>query len=207
MKPEQRTWKSVLWQALVLAVVMFTSLGCYLTVLYWRGPAAQIITWVPWDDLFPFQPEWVWIYLLPYAVAPFIIGLLTTRTFHQFLQRGLTSMGLTLLIFILVPTQTAPRPAPQLSPGLTAWMYENMVTIDEPPANAAPSLHVSLTCLLALALWRDFPRWWAVSWLGCGLVLAATLFTRQHHLLDVVSGVLVCLLVVLAWSDKMMNDE
>ncbi len=192
--------KRVLWQALVLAVVMFSSLGCYLTVLYWRGPAAQVVTWLPWDELIPFQPQWVWVYLLPYLVAPIIVGLLPRETFHQFLRQSLTVVGLTLAIFILVPTQTGPRPPSQLYPGLTAWMYESMVSIDEPPGNAAPSLHVSLTCLLALALWGDFPRWRLLSLLGCGLVLAATLFTRQHHLLDVATGLLMCLLVVLGWQ-------
>jgi membrane-associated phospholipid phosphatase len=74
-----------------------------------------------------------------------------------------------------------------------------MVTIDEPPANAAPSLHVSLTCLLALALVRDFPRWWPVSCAGVVLVWLATLLTRQHHLVDVLTGALLAVGVVFAW--------
>lgn len=182
------TWRRVVRQALILAAVMFSSLGLYLIVLKWRGPDAQIITWTPWDDLIPFQPAWVWVYLLPYGIAPVVIGFLTPATFWWFIRRGLVVVAVTITIFILVPTQTAPRPQHSLSPGLTAWMYEEMVKVDEPPANAAPSLHVSLTFLLALALARDFPRYWFLSIGSVLLVWAATLFTRQHHLVDVVSG-------------------
>jgi len=85
-----------------------------------------------------------------------------------------------------------------LGEGLTAQLYKMIVEVDEPPANAAPSLHVSLTFLLALAFMRDFPRW---TWLAaCAVVLVwlATLFTRQHHLIDVAGGILLALLVVLA---------
>jgi membrane-associated phospholipid phosphatase len=63
-----------------------------------------------------------------------------------------------------------------------------MAELDANGGNAAPSLHVSLTCLLACALVRDFPRWWPVIVGGVGLVWLATLFTWQHHLLDVMTG-------------------
>ena len=75
-----------------------------------------------------------------------------------------------------------------------------LIEIDEPPANAAPSLHVSLTFLLALALVRDFPRYWFLSLGGVALVWLATLFTRQHHLIDVASGAGLALLVAFTWD-------
>src|SRR5262249_26783443 len=85
---------------------------------------------------------------------------------------------------------TRPRVHTELADGLTAQLYRNMVAIDEPPANAAPSLHVSLTCLLAWAFLRDFPRWWLLIWGAVLLVWLATLFTRQHHIIDVATGAL-----------------
>ncbi len=77
-----------------------------------------------------------------------------------------------------------------------------MIAIDEPPANAAPSLHVSLTFLLGLALLMDFPRWWWLTIPAVGLVWLATLFTRQHHLIDVGTGILVSSLVVCVWPRR-----
>jgi membrane-associated phospholipid phosphatase len=188
-------------QAAVLAVIMFSSLGLYLLVLRWRGAAARWQTYTSWDDLVPFRPEWVWVYLLPYLIGPVAMGLVSRTTFRWFVARGLTVIGLSLLIFIIWPTQTAARPPlPSGADGLTYDLYREMAAADEPPANAAPSLHVSLTLLVAWALVRDFPRWWPVTAFAIGLVWLSTLFTRQHHLIDVVTGALLCCLVVLGWG-------
>ena len=186
------------FQALLLAAIMFSSLGCYLLVLKWRGDAAQVTTWTPLDEALPFWPSWVWVYLIPYLIGPVLIGMMTRRTFWWYVRCGLVTVAVTLTIFILFPTQTDNHHRREfVGSGFTAEMYKSMIEIDDPPANAAPSLHVSLTCLLALALVRDFPRWWP-AWLAfAALVWLSTLVTRQHHLIDVGTGVLVALGV--AW--------
>jgi hypothetical protein len=193
-----RTLAGGIRQALFLAVLTISSLGLYLLVLKWRGPEAVFITYIAWDDWFPFRPEWVWVYLIPYLIGPALFVLLSPQTFRWFVPRGLLIVGLTLVTFVLCPTQTAQRPQAALGDGLTGWLYHLMVEVDEPPANAAPSLHISLTCLLALALVRDFPRWWPVWLGGIGLVWLSTLLTRQHHLIDLVTGVLLAAAVVAA---------
>ena len=127
---------------------------------------ATLVTWTPWDDWLPFRPEWVWVYLLPYLVGPVAVGLLTRETFAWFVRRGLVVVGVSLLIFIALPTRTVRPDIADLDGGATGEMYRNMIAIDGPAANAAPSLHVSLTCLLAWALVRDYLRWWASRSLG-----------------------------------------
>lgn len=174
---------------------MYGALAGYLAVLYYRGHDVQYVTWTPLDDALPFWPSWVWVYMAPYVVAPLIAGLLSPATFRWFLKSALITIAISLVIFYFYPTQIAERPAHELEPGLTRWVYERMAQIDDPPANAAPSLHVSLMCLFGLALVRDFPRWWAVTALGGFAVIAATLFTRQHHLIDVATGVLLAFAV------------
>jgi membrane-associated phospholipid phosphatase len=188
-------------QALLLAVIMFSSLGLYLVVLKWRGPAGHDhVTYLEeLDGAIPFHPGWVWAYLIPYLVGPVVIGLLSPETFAWYVRRGLLLVGLTLAIFIVYPTQTHQRPRVNPDEGLTEQMYHDMVEIDEPPANAAPSLHVSLTCLLAWALIRDFPRWWLLSVVGTIVVWLATLYTRQHHVLDVITGALLGTVLALPW--------
>ena len=119
-------------------------------------------------------------------------------TFRWYVQRGLVTVGVTLVIFIVFPTKTDHGHRTQdVGTGLSAELYKNMIQIDDPPANAAPSLHISLTFLLALALVRDFPRWWPLWVAFVSLVWLSTLVTRQHHLIDVGTGVLVALGV--AW--------
>ena len=200
------TWARFARQALGLAVVMISSLGCYLLVLKWRGGEPRFVTHTAWDDWIPFEPSWVWVYLLPYIIGPVALGIVRPSTFRWYVSRGLVVVGASLAIFILVPTQVAPRVAEDgLGTGITARLYENMVAIDEPPANAAPSLHVSLTCLLGLALCRDFPKWWPVTLGGVVLVWLATLFTRQHHLIDVASGIALALLVIWLWPARLSS--
>ena len=191
-------------QMIGLAAIMILALSGYLIVLKWRGHAAQLCTYTSLDELVPYQPLWVWVYLIPYIIGPLIVGFMRPETFRWYVTRGLAIVGLTLVIFIAVPTQTAERPCEKEGPdalahGLSGWtkdLYEMMISVDKPPANAAPSLHVSLTCLLALALFRDFPRWWPLTVIGVGSVWLATLYTRQHHLIDVVTGALLALMVV-----------
>jgi membrane-associated phospholipid phosphatase len=202
------TWGRFFRQALGLAVLMMSSLGGYLVVLKWRGGDARLCTHTAWDDWFPFEPSWVWVYLLPYLVGPAAIGFVSPATFRWYVKRGLVVVGLSLLIFILVPTQIAERQSLEvLDSGITSLLYNQMVAIDEPPANAAPSLHVSLTFLLALALGKDFPKWRPVTALAVALVWLATLFTRQHHLIDVASGILLAAGVVWLWPARSPDPE
>jgi hypothetical protein len=186
---------AILVQGVMGGAIMGLSLGCYLAVLRWRGPAAAISTQTAWDRLIPFQPTWLYVYLLPYLVGPPLLGLLRRATFAWFIRRGLLILGISLAIFAVLPTRTVRPTVEELGEGLTVEFYRDMVAVDDPPANAAPSLHISLTCLLALALLRDFPRWWPATLAGVGLVWLATLFTWQHHLLDVLTGALLGLTV------------
>jgi membrane-associated phospholipid phosphatase len=166
------------------------SLTFYLLVLKWRGPAAHVTTQTRWDLAIPFCPEWVWLYLLPYLAGPLLAMSLTPETLTWFLRRASLALVLSLMVFILWPTKTVRPPTVPLDEGLTARLYRNMASIDEPAANAAPSLHVSISCLLLWALIRDFPRWWPASLAAFVVVCLSTLLTWQHHLLDVGTGTL-----------------
>jgi membrane-associated phospholipid phosphatase len=184
-------------QAFLLAALMVSALACYLLVLNWRGRAAKVATLTYWDEQIPFSPCWVWVYLLPYLVGPAVAASLRSTTFTWFIRRGLLALAISLGIFLAYPTHTVRPPVAELGDGVSARLYQRMVAIDDPPANAAPSLHVSLTCLLAWAMARDFPRWSAVCLAAAALVWLATLLTWQHHLIDVATGLL--LAGVLAW--------
>src|SRR2546425_2586026 len=121
---ELPTLRRFLTQAVTLAAIMMSSLGCYLLVLYWRGKDAQLVTHIAWDDVVPFQPAWVWAYLIPYLIGPIVIGLMTPATFGWYVKRGLVVVGLTLSFFILVPTKTQERPETHLGDGPTAKLYQ-----------------------------------------------------------------------------------
>ncbi|HZT79756.1 MAG TPA: phosphatase PAP2 family protein [Gemmataceae bacterium] len=188
-----------LFQGVLGAGLMALSLGCYLAVLKWRGSDAVLSTQTAWDEAIPFWPAWLYVYLAPYAVGPVLFALLRPGTFAWLMTRGLLTVGISLVIFAALPTRTERPKLDGLGDGLTADCYRSMAGIDDPPGNAAPSLHVSLSCLLAFALCRDFPRWWPAAAAGIGLIWLATLFTWQHHLIDVGTGALLALAVALPW--------
>jgi membrane-associated phospholipid phosphatase len=188
----------------VAALFLFFAgaLSLYLVVLKLRGPVAVYRTRVEWDALFPFTPWWIWVYLLPYIVGPLLVGVMSRLTFAWYLRRASLVVLVSLLIFLIVPTQTIrplenPDNERHLGDDWTSDVYRLTVAVDDPPANAAPSLHVSLSCLLAWALAYDRPRWWAAALLGAFVVWLSTLYTAQHHLLDVVTGVILASLAAI----------
>jgi hypothetical protein len=199
---DARTLPRFLRQAFILAGMMLGSLALYLAVLKWRGPAATVTTRTAWDDAIPYRPGWVWAYLLPYLVGPFIAGLLSPSSFRWYVRRGLLVVAVSLAIFAAFPTRVERPTTDAPAGGLTGRIYRNMVEVDEPPANAAPSLHVSLTFLLALAVVRDDPRWGLAALGGAAVVWLATLLTWQHHLIDVATGVLLAGIFALPWSTR-----
>lgn len=197
--PPASRWRTGVRQALILSAIMMTSLGLYLSVEWLFGVSAQISTQTEWDKSIPFYPSWVWVYLFPYLIGPVVVGMLRPTTFAFFVRRGIPLVLVSLLIFIVLPTHTVRPDRAGLDDSLTSEMYRNMADTDGPAANAAPSLHVSLTCLLALCLLWDYPRWWFVSLPGIGIVWLSTLLTHQHHLIDVGTGILLALLFAVPW--------
>jgi membrane-associated phospholipid phosphatase len=179
---------------------MFSALGLYLTILWWRGPAARICTQTSLDEHIPFRPAWVWIYMIPYVLGPLAAALMRWDTLMWYLRRGIPVVLISNAIFIMLPTRTAEHPIHEVTgDDLTSRLYRNMAEADGPAANAAPSLHVSLSCLLAVALTRNWPRWWWAWVLSTALVVMSTLFTWQHHLIDVATGAAVGGLAALPW--------
>jgi membrane-associated phospholipid phosphatase len=178
-----------------LALFFAVSFSCYLLVLKVRGPSKAFETWVGWDEAFPFRPTWIWLYLPPFVVGPLLTAVMRRDVFAWYVRRATLVVVVSLAIFAVLPSHTrrpAAGPAFDTAVGddLTGRLYRWMIEIDDPPANAAPSLHVSLSCLLAWALAFNYPRWWPAALAAAVLVWLATLYTRQHHLLDVVSGAL-----------------
>jgi hypothetical protein len=183
-----------------LGVFFAVALSCYLTILKLRGEAgAALKTWTEWDALFPFSPWWIWVYLIPYILGPLLVMVLSRPAFEWYVRRGLIVIVVSLIIFFVLPTQVVRNPSNEsrLSNDLTSNLYRWMVKIDTPPANAAPSLHVSLSCLLAWVLAYDKPRYWPFALFGALVVWVSVLCISQHHLIDVATGALLASLAAI----------
>lgn len=166
---------------------------CYSTAIYQAANALPFgqpfelpILW--FDQHFPFIPEFFWIYITEYllflvAIIYFRRSFEMCRYFYAFLFHQTIAVA----IFLLWPT-TFPRhlwPVPDTFSGhALGWFRANL---DE-PNNCLPSLHVASSYMTALALAHFFRKTW--FWLTWGsLIAVSTLFTKQHSILDVITGV------------------
>lgn len=142
------------------------------------------------DAAIPFLP---WM-AVPYASS----GLLFTLVFflvrdnEQLLVVSRRLLLVTVagcLVFAAVPAQFG-AVRPDVADGIPATLYQWLDIVDR-PYNQCPSLHVAYCVIIWLALrslCRDTVRALLGAWLM--LVAASTLFTWQHHVVDVVSGLL-----------------
>lgn len=147
-------------------------------------PMSKIDEWVP------FIPHTVWIYSSEYYLFALVYiftkdSVNLGRYIYSFFFLQLTSV----IIFWVWPT-TFPRgdfPLPENLDFLTTWLFSTLRTLDT-PANCAPSLHVSCCYLSAFNFLNEqrekFPFFfgWATA------VAVATLTTKQHYIIDVITG-------------------
>ncbi len=98
--------------------------------------------------------------------------------------------------FMLFPSQLGfQRIIPD---GFTALLYKYLFTFDN-TTNLVPSLHVTYVTLYFMScvgyLKRKLIK--IVFGLISLLIISSTLFTHQHHLLDIVSGIMLALIIFL----------
>jgi membrane-associated phospholipid phosphatase len=149
------------------------------------------------DRWLPLMPGWALVYGSLYLfliVLPVLIVRdedLIHRTVRAYLMVWLVAFA----VFLGWPT-VAPRP-PMVGGGgfLTASL--RFLYGADPPYNCFPSLHVAHSFVSAMATLRVHRRLGLVATVAASLVGFSTLFTKQHYVLDVVTGVLLAL--VAAW--------
>jgi membrane-associated phospholipid phosphatase len=142
------------------------------------------------DRAFPLQPTWALVYGTLYL---FLILLPVFVVRQQELIRRTVFAYLTIWLvayacFLEYPT-IAPRPVEVAGGGFLAWGLRFLYSAD-PPYNCFPSLHVAHSFVSAAACYRVH-RGVGIAAGGCAtLIGVSTLYTKQHYVLDVVTGML-----------------
>jgi membrane-associated phospholipid phosphatase len=161
---------------------------CYFGIAAWHGGRGlvmlsrdPVLGWPVWS-------AFVLPYLSFYAMP--IVGALAIRDNRTF-RAAITACVFTILaaaaVFAACPVGIA-RPefsGDGLSDRLLLWLW----SVDK-PTNLLPSLHVALAFLFAGITGKERPNMKALMFAWAIVVSVSTLFTRQHYLIDVVTGML-----------------
>jgi membrane-associated phospholipid phosphatase len=175
--------------ALVLAVAAIQSI--YFPTS--QNGIGGIMPKIPWD-VFPVYPIWIVVYLLCFPLwlicIIWSIWKMEGRLFRALIAASLFTVSIGIATFIIFPTYVD---LPQVDG--TDFLSSLLRQIQESGGkyDALPSGHLYITTLLALFFSRWYPRA-RLPWIGIVILVSlSTLFTGQHYILDVISG------IVLAW--------
>ena len=159
--------------------------------------ATRYRLWFDWELAIPFVPEMIWVYL-SLCIAFFLpMFALRAPALNALCRRLMFAVLVSAAIFLMLPGQLGyPRQAETL-PRVFGLIY----SLDL-PHNLVPSLHVSWSALFVGALREASPPWLRrvlAAWLVA--LCASVLLVHQHHVLDVVVGLLV------VWGAKVAVRE
>jgi membrane-associated phospholipid phosphatase len=162
--------------------------------LHMIPPIFLPMTWV--DNAVPFMPNSVWIYISEYAFFTAIYMCFrdyvnANRYIYAFLTLQITSC----MIFWLWPT-TYPRDQFPLTDDVNALTYFAFNTLRnaDSPANCCPSLHVSSVFLSSFIYLKEQRGKFPFFFVWAALIAASTLTTKQHYLVDVLTGFLMAVI-------------
>ena len=171
-------------------VLYLTAAVLYLSSNHFNFFSPQLLPMTPVDSRIPLLPYTVWVYLsetLFFAVAYSTAK--NTLNLNKYFYSFLALQVLSVLIFCLWPT-TYPReqfPLPESLDALTYYAFASLRQVDT-PANCCPSLHVSSVILTSFLFLDEQKKKFPFFFLWAAAIAVATLTTKQHYLIDVVTG-------------------
>ncbi len=155
-----------------------------------RLPSRSLLT--ESDEQIPLRHHSLWLYLsfVPYCVlTSYDLGGLRRiiPTFGSVFVNSVTAYR----SFLRHPSAYPRPPASHVVNARLRGSFEALHSVDR-ASNTFPSLHVSHTVLLALALSTHIPRDHADVYLTWAMAVSvSTLLVKQHYLVDVTSGIVV----------------
>lgn len=171
-------------------IVLFALVPLYVLIPEFFPPRARHVPALALDHLLPLVPSWGLVYGALYVflilLPVFVVRQdeLLRLTVNAYLLIWLTAYA---CFFVAYPT-VAPRPSRVTGEGFAVWGLRVLYAAD-PPYNCFPSLHVAHSYVSAFACARVHRQVGLLAMVLATLVAISTLFTKQHYVLDVISGV------------------
>lgn len=141
------------------------------------------------DYIIPFVPEMVWIYMTTYIVIP-LVGLIINeeRDLYRLIIAIFLTWFFTYPVFYFFPA-IYPRPDFEIIDLSTKILQINYLY--DVPNNTFPSLHVSLSFVVAFAMIHINKRN-KFFWLIWGLLISlSTVMVKKHFILDSLGGLII----------------
>ena len=95
------------------------------------------------------------------------------------------------IIFLLIPAKVV---RPVVIDGFFAWVLNTFWTYFDLPYNSLPSLHISLSFAAAYLMRKHLNFVYLLLWVL--LIAISTILTKQHYILDIVTGLALSILVL-----------
>lgn len=183
---------------IVLAAGVFVASKIYYPLNH--GPAVLNLR-TPLDVALPLIPLFVipYVSLEPLIYFSLIVFLVfRTRIFQSAALSLIVAMLVSYAVYFFLQTEVV-RPA-VTGTDLLSRMVRDVYAGDN-PYNDFPSLHTSLSTIIAIHWWRTDRRLGIVAAAWTALIVASTVFVKQHYVADVVSGLL------LAWGVSWLSRK
>lgn len=165
-----------------------------------HGPAVLHLR-TPLDDALPLIPLFVIPYdslepLIYFSLIVFLV--FRTRIFQSAALSLIVAMLVSYAVYFFLQTEVL-RPVVSGSDTLSRMIRD--VYPGDSPYNDFPSLHTSLSTIIAIAWWRTDRRLGFVAGAWTALIVASTIFVKQHYVADVAAGLL------LAWGASWLSKK
>ncbi len=154
------------------------------------------------DRAVPFLTWTFWVYLSEYILVVVTMVLLKDwEEFNSWARMNFGALFICGAFFLFYPT-AYPRPIyPEEENALVAFAM-NVVANADTSNNCFPSLHVAITASTAW-FFRPYGRKQFVIFALWGFaILASTLTTKQHYLIDILGGL--CVTVIVAYLEPLL---
>lgn len=158
----------------------------------------------PLDNAIPFVPAFIYPYVLWYLAIffiPLIMYFKKPINFYKYATSLVIVILVSTIIFIAFPS-TVSRPTIEVT-GVTSWLVNTIFLLDTPALCCLPSMHCAL-CFLMLFYTSDIETLSKVyrTLIGilCILIVASTLFIKQHVIYDAILSLVIVTIVCFSVS-------
>ncbi len=186
------TRRRLLWLVIILVAIVL-----YIPINQFQQGGVQLN--LPIDSQIPLYPPAIVPYLLGtviFVVFPILAALyVKPKEFEAYTISILTVAVISCLAYLIFPTFVT---RPEITSNdffsrVIALLYET-----DRSYNAAPSGHTFFTLISCFYVSRWLPKLKWLWWFLAVLIIASTLFTRQHYILDLVCGIALAVLAYFA---------